>query len=94
MKTKLTIGVATLIGVATFLLIESLASAQQTDDCDLEIALVEDILADPVIAAGDPTMLADATGLLDQAIAECNGTESGRVAALALLAQAKTLLGH
>ncbi len=88
MNTKLAICVAALSLVA------SGASAQQFWECEREIMMVEDMLADPVIAAGDPATLTAANDLVDAAVVECDGSETGRSAALALLANAKELLGH
>ena len=88
MKTKLA------ICVAAFSLIAPGANAVQSSECEVEIQLVQDMISDPVIAAGDPATLAQATDLLNTAITQCDGTEEGRVAALASLASAKTLLGH
>ena len=91
MKTKLAI----VIVVVAFSLIGSLLSAQTISECELGIQLVQDIIADPVIASTtDSANLAEASNLLSTAVTNCDGTESGRVAALDLLAQAAALLGH
>ncbi len=90
MKIKLAIGAAALSLIASSL------SAQTIADCELGIMIVGDILADPVIASStDPTVLANAADDLDIAVVQCDdGTEAGRVAASATLADAAAALGH
>lgn len=87
------------IGVAVFSLIASSLAAQTILDCEEGIQegiqLVGDIIADPVVASTtDPAVLANAVGDLDAAVAECDGTEAGRVAALGILAGAAAALGY
>ena len=87
MKTKL------VIGVAAFSLIASSLSAQTITQCEVGIQLVRDIIADPVIASTtDSAVLTSATADLNTAVAHCDGTEDGRVAAMESLAAAA--LGH
>ena len=89
MKIKLAIGAAALSLIASSL------PAQTITECDLGIQLVEDIIADPVIASTmDPTVLASATDDLSAAEAQCDGTDTGDAAALELLSRAAAALGH
>ncbi len=91
MKTKLAIGVV----VVAFSLIASPLYALTVWECEVGIRLVQDIISDPVIASTtDSADLAEASNLLNTAVKNCDGTESGRVAALDLLAKAAALLGH
>ena len=83
------------VGVAAFSLIASSLAAQTIGDCAQGIQFVGDIIADPVIASTtDPFVLADAAADLDAAVALCDGTEAGRIAALDYLALAAAALGH
>lgn len=83
------------LGAAAFSLIASALSAQTITECEVGIMLVGDIIADPVIQeTTDAIVLVEATDDLETAVVECDGTELGRVAAMALLANAAAALGH
>ena len=83
------------IGAVAFSLIAPALSAQTFTECEVAIQLVGDIIADPVIASTtDPAVLDAADNDLNIAMAQCDGTETGRIAALEILAKAAAALGH